>query len=366
MGTHAGGKSRRGGFDGPSIVLVDDHPLWRESLKRLLERKRVGRLVAEASDGDEALGCVRRHRPDLVIMDIDLPRLDGIEATRLLQREAPDLRVLFLSALDDEDDVVAAIRAGASGYLLKTAAPDEVVDAIRRVHTGELVFPPSLAPIVREQLLRPSENGSSPKRRSKREHRAAGPAFLREGEYWTVSFGDETSRLKDSKGVRYISVLLRSPGEGFHCLELVAAIEGVDARRASHADAAEAGLAPARGSSEPILDPTARAAYRTRLQELMEQAEEAESWNDSARKALAREEIDALTREFARATGLGGRARQASSESERARVNVARAISSALQRIRSAHPALGAHLRAAIKTGTFCTYEPQEPVRWRL
>ena len=137
-----------------SLMLVDDHPMWRQTLKQVLEHKGVAKVVAEASDGQEAVDLARRTRLDIVVMDIDLPSLDGVEATRRLLADRPDLKVLVLSASDARAQVLAAVRAGASGYLVKTAGPGEVAEAVQRVRAGELVFPPALAGVVLDELRR--------------------------------------------------------------------------------------------------------------------------------------------------------------------------------------------------------------------
>lgn len=139
------------------LMLVDDHPMWRDTLRNLLLQSKVGSVVAEAGDGEAALAQAAATSPDLVIMDINLPTIDGIETTRQLLAIYPDIKVLVLSSSDDRAQVVDAVRAGACGYLLKTAAPPELVDAVRRIHIGEMVFPPSLATIVLDELRRVQE-----------------------------------------------------------------------------------------------------------------------------------------------------------------------------------------------------------------
>jgi hypothetical protein len=185
----------------------------------------------------------------------------------------------------------------------------------------------------------------------------AGPAVLRrEGEYWSVAFEGHDFRLHDSKGLRYLARLLGSPGKEIHALDLVGAVAGSDPQRAAIGDAGA------------VLDPQAKAAYRRRMDDLREELEEAESWNDPERAARAREETQFLARELAAATGLGGRDRRAASGSERARVNVTRAVRSALARIALHSPALGDHLQATVRTGTFCSYvpDPRVPFTWQL
>ena len=146
-----------GSGDSITLMLVDDHPMWRDTLRNLLLLSKVGTVVAEAGDGEDALTQAAATSPDLVIMDINLPTIDGIETTRRLLASQRDIKVLVLSSSDDRAQVVDAVRAGASGYLLKTAAPTELVDAVRRIHLGEMVFPPSLARIVLDELRHAQE-----------------------------------------------------------------------------------------------------------------------------------------------------------------------------------------------------------------
>ncbi len=142
-----------------SLMIVDDHPLWRNSLRQVLEHKKAATIVAEASNGTEALEIARKVKPDVIVMDMDLPNMNGVEATTKLIAERPDTKVLFLSALDTRDKVLEAVEAGASGYLIKTASPDEIANAVRRVHQGEAVFAPSLARAVLDEFRRLSTGG---------------------------------------------------------------------------------------------------------------------------------------------------------------------------------------------------------------
>jgi DNA-binding NarL/FixJ family response regulator len=127
------------------VVVVDDHPLFVDGLRRLLASVPDLELAAVASTGIEALTVVEQARPDIVLMDLQLPELSGIEAIRRIVDSTPDVAVLVLSMLDDDDSVFAALRAGARGYLVKGAQPDEVVHAVRATANGEAVFGASLA-----------------------------------------------------------------------------------------------------------------------------------------------------------------------------------------------------------------------------
>lgn len=152
--------------DDVTVMLVDDHPLWRETLRQTLELDGSARVVAEAGDGREAVKLAAEHRPDVVIMDMELPVMDGVKATKRLVKDRPDVRVLVLSASSDEDLVLRAIRAGARGYMLKTAVGTEVADAVRRIAAGELVLPADVASIVLAQLGAPDDR--RPRSRSPR------------------------------------------------------------------------------------------------------------------------------------------------------------------------------------------------------
>jgi DNA-binding NarL/FixJ family response regulator len=135
----------------PTVLVVDDHPLWRQTVVSLIERAELAGAIFEAADGHEAIAEARTRRPDLVVMDIALPGTDGIAATKAIV-EGGHARVMVLSSSDDEDQVLDAVRAGATGYLLKTSGAPEIVEALRRVLAGELVFPPSLTAIVLDEL----------------------------------------------------------------------------------------------------------------------------------------------------------------------------------------------------------------------
>jgi DNA-binding NarL/FixJ family response regulator len=136
------------------VLVVDDHPVWRDGVRSDLEGAGVASIVGEASDGGEAVELARTEMPDVVIMDLNLPTVKGSEATRRIVEESPHVRVLVLSASGEEADVLEAVKAGARGYLLKSATSEEIVDAVRRVHGGEAVFTPSLAGLVLDEFHR--------------------------------------------------------------------------------------------------------------------------------------------------------------------------------------------------------------------
>lgn len=141
-----------------SVLLVDDHPLWRESLAKILRRRPGIEVVAEVGTGEEAISAVVAHGPDVVVMDVDMPGIGGIDAVERLRSDDPALAILMLSASSERSTVVAAVTAGAAGYLVKTAGAAEVADAVTRVHRGELVLPPTMAQAVLSSLR---SNGAS-------------------------------------------------------------------------------------------------------------------------------------------------------------------------------------------------------------
>lgn len=127
------------------VLVVDDHPLFRAGLSGLLATMPDVQVVAEAVDGDEAVARAVELRPDVVLMDLNLPGTPGLEATRRIVAAAPECGVLVLSMVADESSVVAALRVGARGYVLKEAGQDEVLAAIRTVAAGGAVFGPGVA-----------------------------------------------------------------------------------------------------------------------------------------------------------------------------------------------------------------------------
>jgi DNA-binding NarL/FixJ family response regulator len=127
------------------IVVADDHPVFRDGLRALIEAMPDAELVGEASTGDEAVELAVRLRPEVVLMDLQLPGRNGIEATRAIGDQAPEVAVLVLTMFEDEDSVFAAMRAGARGYLLKGADHGELTRAIAAVAAGQAIFGPGIA-----------------------------------------------------------------------------------------------------------------------------------------------------------------------------------------------------------------------------
>jgi DNA-binding NarL/FixJ family response regulator len=133
------------------VVLVDDHSFYRAGLTRMLQASGVD-VVAEAANGDQALLEVAEHAPDVVVMDLNMPGLSGIEATRRLVETSPSAKVLVLTVSADEADVTGAILAGASGYVLKDGPVEEVVAGIRAVAAGQSLISPRVASFMLEHL----------------------------------------------------------------------------------------------------------------------------------------------------------------------------------------------------------------------
>jgi len=127
------------------ILLVDDHPLVREGLRALLTALPNMAVVGEASDGEEAVAMALEQQPDIILMDLHMPKLNGIEATRRIVQASPHIGILVLTMLGDDDSIFGAMRAGAHGYLLKGAGKEEVLRAITVVAHGEAIFSPQIA-----------------------------------------------------------------------------------------------------------------------------------------------------------------------------------------------------------------------------
>jgi DNA-binding NarL/FixJ family response regulator len=130
------------------VLLVDDDPLVRSALAHFLTREEGTAVVAEAGDGRDALDQVGRHRPDVVLMDVRMPRMDGIDATAQIAERWPDVRVLAVTTFDTVDTVLPMLHAGASGYLLKDSPADEIVAGVRRVHEGTTSLSPRIAALL--------------------------------------------------------------------------------------------------------------------------------------------------------------------------------------------------------------------------
>jgi DNA-binding NarL/FixJ family response regulator len=138
------------------VMVVDDHPMWRDAVERDLAAAGF-EVVAVAADGDQALARFPAARPQVVVLDLQIPGPNGVEVTSRVLEQDPSARVLILSASGEQDDVLEAVKAGATGYLMKSAQSGELVDAVRRVAAGDTVFTPGLAGLVLGEFRRLSE-----------------------------------------------------------------------------------------------------------------------------------------------------------------------------------------------------------------
>jgi DNA-binding NarL/FixJ family response regulator len=148
-------------------MVVDDHPMWREAVARDLTEA-GHQVVATAGDGAQAVRLAPAARPDVVVMDLNMPKLSGVEVTARIVSANPAVRVLVLSASGEQDDVLQAVKAGATGYLVKSASREELLEAVRRTAAGDPVFTPGLAGLLLGEYRRlasaaPAESGDTPR-----------------------------------------------------------------------------------------------------------------------------------------------------------------------------------------------------------
>lgn len=137
------------------ILLVEDQTLMRQGLKTILDLEPGFQVIGEASDGEKGAQLALALRPDVVLMDVQMPRLNGVDATAQLCRQWPQARVIILTTFDRDDYVYQGIRAGALGYLLKDAPVQQLVETIRRVHAGEVFIQPEIASRALREMMRP-------------------------------------------------------------------------------------------------------------------------------------------------------------------------------------------------------------------
>jgi DNA-binding NarL/FixJ family response regulator len=136
------------------IVIADDHSVVRSGLRLLLQSSPDYTVVAEAENGEEAVALVERHKPDVVIMDISMPKLNGIDATGIMKKSNPELKIIILTVHEDEEYVYQILRAGASGYVLKSAGKKEIFAAIRSALSGERFFSPGISKLIIEGFIK--------------------------------------------------------------------------------------------------------------------------------------------------------------------------------------------------------------------
>jgi hypothetical protein len=294
-----------------------DERVTNVGLPALLAEARRLRARIHLADGDLEAAAAQLQAALAGIADGDL------ELARLT------LHVELARVLEDAGDPAgAAVEAGMAGALL---------------HQMDVVLPARDVDLL-ERL------GSVARTRT-REAACRVATLAVEGGWYSARCGDTTVRLRRTKGLRYLVELLAHPGSERHALDLVDLVEGQDVD--------QSGLDRRRlGDAGELLDARARAAYRRRIVELQDQVEDALVIEADDRAAAAQTELDALVGELARAVGLGGRDRRASSVAEKARLNVTRALRSAIAATAAALPEAGAALDRRIRTGTFCAYEP--------
>jgi two-component system nitrate/nitrite response regulator NarL len=151
------------------LLLVDDHPVVRRGISSCLARQERLSIVGEAADGIEAVRKAKELSPDIVLMDIDMPHMDGLAVTELLRKELPGVKVLILSMHSNTDYVLRIIQSGARGYILKEATPEELVRAIETVESGEAFFSPDIARVALNQFVRGPGEGPTPSQLTNRE-----------------------------------------------------------------------------------------------------------------------------------------------------------------------------------------------------
>jgi two-component system, NarL family, response regulator LiaR len=151
------------------ILIADDHPTLREGLRAILDTQADFEVVGEAADGEDAVARAEVLRPDVVLMDLEMPVLDGVEATRRIHQRLPDTPVIVLTAFDTDDRIIGAVEAGAQGYLLKGATRDEIFRAIRVAREGGTLLQPAVASKLLRHVNAPARPAQGPAALSPRE-----------------------------------------------------------------------------------------------------------------------------------------------------------------------------------------------------
>ena len=210
------------------VLLVDDHEITRQGVRSQFEEESGIEIVAEAGDGRTAVALVSKHRPDIVVMDIGLPDLNGIEATRQIRDEEPSVKVVALSSRSDQRSVTDMLRTGAAGYVLKKAAACEVVEAVREVQAGRRYVSPQLIdPLIADYAQRLAE-GAAPPRLTAREREvlqliAEGKTSAQIADQLSVSertVGNHRQNLMEKLGLKGVAELTKyAIREGITSLE---------------------------------------------------------------------------------------------------------------------------------------------------
>jgi DNA-binding NarL/FixJ family response regulator len=142
------------------VLLADDHAVVRAGIRQFLEQEKGIRVIAEAGDGDDARQLIEKHKPDVAVLDIQMPKSSGIDVTRWLRAHYPNVGVLILTAYDDDPYVLAVLQAGANGYVLKTSSPAEIIQAVKDVHDGVSVMDPAITQKLLTQITAPEPNSA--------------------------------------------------------------------------------------------------------------------------------------------------------------------------------------------------------------
>lgn len=139
------------------ILLADDHQMVRAGIRQLLESTKDIQVIAEAGDGEEAQALIEKHKPDVAVLDIQMPKATGIDVTRWARAHLPEVGILILTAYDDEPYVMAVLQAGANGYVLKTANADELIQAVHDVHEGKSALDPAITKKIMSNIFKSAE-----------------------------------------------------------------------------------------------------------------------------------------------------------------------------------------------------------------
>jgi NarL family two-component system response regulator LiaR len=151
------------------VLIVDDHTIVRKGIRALLAEIEGIEVVGEADNGQEAIAQADTLHPDVILMDLAMPKMDGIEATRQIKASQPESRILVMTSFAADDKVFPAIKAGALGYLLKESAPEDLVQAIRQIHRGESSLHPTIARKVLQEITHPPDHPPTPNPLTERE-----------------------------------------------------------------------------------------------------------------------------------------------------------------------------------------------------
>jgi tetratricopeptide (TPR) repeat protein len=320
---------------------------------------RLATALRRFEDAERHLTAAAR-RAERIGAPVWIARTHLSTARLLLARDAAGDRAATALLLDEA--IVGARRVG--------AATVERNAVSLREHQRAMDVAAAAGQSGQRLRLHPSAiDSAEPAETEEAEDRSLVARLVQEGDYWVMSHGAGEVRVQDSKGVQYLARLLANPGVEMHAVDLQSghAAPADGARLAVLHPDLNVRAAGAEDAGE-VLDPEAKRRYRARIDELREEIEEADRFNDPERASRARDELEFIGRELAAAVGIGGRDRRAASQAERARVNVTRALRNTIKRIANHDETLGGYLEAAVKTGTFCSYEPPGPdaVAWEV